>query len=290
MRILASAPGVAPIYEPMNYRYRRAGICAANWPGPYTFLAGPSLEYRRAFADMLSYRYRYGPGLKQIDSCRDCMRVSRDVAKTGWRRISRPRPLIKDPNALLSIEWIVKEFNAIPLILVRHPAAFANSIRKRGWEFPFASLLRQQSAIESLFPQYKDRIESFSRNPPSIERQAGLIWSILYAAVHKYMRDHPDWLVVRHEDVAMRPEQHIPEIFHYLGLEYTNRVRRKMHSLTTRPVRAARPESAVHWMRRDSKRVSVEWKGELDRRMLKDVREETDPCVFRVFYDERDWY
>lgn len=53
------------------------------------------------------------------------------------REIGR-RLLIKDPLAYFSSKWFAKSYDMDVLILIRHPAAFAASLKQQGWYFPFS--------------------------------------------------------------------------------------------------------------------------------------------------------
>ena len=48
-----------------------------------------------------------------------------------------PRPIMKDPIAVLSAEWLAQVFNMDVICLIRHPAAFVYSLAKANWDFNF---------------------------------------------------------------------------------------------------------------------------------------------------------
>lgn len=51
------------------------------------------------------------------------------------------RALLKDPFAVFSVPWFAKKLNCQIVITVRHPAAFASSLQRLGWNFDFKDLL-----------------------------------------------------------------------------------------------------------------------------------------------------
>ena len=69
--------------------------------------------------------------------------MTRDYFKTNYFRVSKKRPLIKDPIAFFSACWLQQIFNMKAVCLIRHPAAFVNSIINARWDFPFQHFLDQ---------------------------------------------------------------------------------------------------------------------------------------------------
>ena len=49
------------------------------------------------------------------------------------------RPLLKDPIAIMSCEWLAETFNMDVIVVIRHPAAFVASLKVAGWEFAFVN-------------------------------------------------------------------------------------------------------------------------------------------------------
>ncbi len=59
---------------------------------------------------------------------------------------------MKDPLALFSSEWLASEFDMDVVLLVRHPAAFAASVRRQGYHHPFSHFLLQPALMDRLRP------------------------------------------------------------------------------------------------------------------------------------------
>ena len=73
------------------------------------------------------------------------------------------RPLLKDPIAVFSAEWLGDTFGMDVVVLIRHPAAFVNSIVARQLRHPFErlpALSRCSCAIYSA--PYADEISRFA--------------------------------------------------------------------------------------------------------------------------------
>jgi len=283
-RLLSAARGVGLIYEPMNYRWRRPGVCSVPWPSSYTYICRDNeAEVLEPLRRTLGFHYSIRRELPAVRG-----RMARDWTTSNWHRAAASRPLVKDPNAVFSAEWFAERLGTINVIIVRHPAAFANSLRRRNWVFPFEKLVRQERLIHDHLQPFQDRIAAFAADPPSIERQAGLIWSIIYTVVSRYRKTHPDWVFLRHEDAAARPRDTVACLYARLGLEPGRRTARVVDRLTHAAGDGGRPSQPLHWMKRDSAKVADEWRGELKGQQVDEVRSEVT-SVYDEFYRPEDW-
>jgi hypothetical protein len=76
-------------------------------------------------------RFSYSP-LAELGAVRRPKQLARLVTDGGHlvkNRLLRYRPLLKDPLALYSAEWLTSEYDMDVVLLARHPAAFAASER-----------------------------------------------------------------------------------------------------------------------------------------------------------------
>ncbi len=287
-RILAAAPGVSLIYEPFNLRGRRAGVCAAPWRYWYEYICEENeSSVLPALRDTLSFHYNTREEIKSLHSLRDLARLARDAARFGQARLARARPIVKDPIALFSAPWLASRFGMDVVVLIRHPAAFANSLRRRGWRFNFNNLLRQDLLMRSRLAAYRDEIRLFVDQEHDIIDQAGMLWKALYATVDGYRREHPDWHFVRHEDLSADPHAAFRSLFATLDLELSDRASKRLGALTTGTA-GERPGDAVHWLQRDSSAVAHEWRSELNADQLDRLRDRVGD-VYGSFYSDEDW-
>ncbi len=80
-------------------------------------------------------------------------------------------PLVKDPIALFSAEWLAATFDMRVLVMIRHPAAFAASIRRRGWRHRFADFLEQPLLMRDLLGAVRGRDPGGERPPAGHPRR-----------------------------------------------------------------------------------------------------------------------
>ena len=196
-KMLALAPGVPYIHEPFSPR-TPAGLS----PGASTATSPSSRGERGALpagprADVC---FRYGLGAELRRCAAWPMSPARAVACASAAGAGA-RPLVKDPIALLSAEWLAERFEMDVVVLIRHPAGFAGSLKRLGWKHSFATFLVDGRAPEVVRP-FEDEIRAQAERPGGMLEQAALLWRILYGAVDGYRERHPDWVFLRHEDAS----------------------------------------------------------------------------------------
>jgi hypothetical protein len=195
------------------------------------------------------------------------------------------RPLMKDPIALLSAEWLAQRFDMEVVVLIRHPAAFASSLRRLGWKHSFATFLDDGRVPEVIRP-YEDEIRAQAREPGDLLAQAALLWRLLYNAVSSYRECHEDWVFLRHEDVSLEPGPSFGRLYERLGLELTENARTEIEraSASGNPSAPATP----HAVELDSAASLGRWREELTPQEIETLRERTSD-VWPRFYANEDW-
>jgi hypothetical protein len=222
--VLASAPAVTYIHEPFHIHHDPA-VCAARFDDWFSYVCDENEEtYYEPVSDML--------------------------ARTSGRA------LIKDPIAVFSAGWLSSRFGMRPVVLIRHPAAFAASLKTARWTHPFKHFLRQPLLMAHRLEPFAEQIMRFAHTEHDIIDQAALLWTLIYTAVLDYQQRVPQWLYVRHEDLARDPVAGFRGLFETLDLEFceaTERViqQRRRHDLNRwgavlTPADVDRVRAAVH--------------------------------------------
>lgn len=86
---------------------------------------------------------------------------------------------MKDPLALLLAEWLHETFDMEVVLLVRHPGAFAGSLKKGQSAFPFEDLLEQEKLMSTYLSSYRPQVESTIEGESTVVQQAALLWRCL---------------------------------------------------------------------------------------------------------------
>jgi len=285
---LARAPDVALIYEPFSPNHRR-GVFRQATPEWFTYVRGdPSGRLASDLRRTLAFRYSYAAELPRIRSPRDAARMVRDAARFArWRR-KRRRPLVKDPIAVLAAPWLARELGMQVVVTIRHPAAYASSMRRLGWTHDFSGFLRQPGLVDELVPGLRGDIEEMARRPGDILDQATLLWNVIHTVVDAYRREHPDWTFVRHEDLSAAPAAGFRDLCSRLGVEFTAGVERYVAETTGSGNPAEAGAGVVHQLRRDSGAAARAWHERLTPDEVARIRSRTE-AVASAFYTDGDW-
>jgi hypothetical protein len=194
------------------------------------------------------------------------------------------RLIIKDPIAALSSDWIAKNFDLEVIVLARHPAAFAASLKRLGWWHPLEHFLKQTMLMQRHLKPYRAEIAS---KPQDIVEQAAIIWKCLYSVLLTYLDSHPNWLVRKHEVLSSNPVAELRDLYETLGLEWSTTVEEKVvrYTRSGNPVDA--PKGTVHHIRRDSVANMTRWKETLTEEEIARVYEITQP-ISSSYYQNKD--
>jgi hypothetical protein len=284
-KMLALAPGVAYIHEPFNPR-TAAGLSPAGFDRYFTVVTGENEgRYRDGLERTIRFRYGLGAQLRSLRSVADVARTGRDLVRVERARLARARPLVKDPIALLSAEWLAATFGMDVVVLIRHPAAFAASLKRLGWKHSFDTFIQEGRVPEVLRP-YEAEIREQAERPGEILAQAALLWRVLYNAVDGYRERHPDWSFIRHEDASAEPVATFERLYERLGLDLTQDARDAIAraSASDNPAELPTP----HAVELDSAASLGRWRGDLTAEEIETLRERTRD-VWPRFYSDEDW-
>jgi len=205
----------------------------------------------------------------------------------GHRRHHRTA-MAKDPLALFSTPWLARELGFRPVILVRHPAAFVSSLVRVGWQVRFGSWLRQPLLMDSLLAPWAERIERAQESEGDLVGDGALLWAVCYDVVRRWRDEHPDWLVVRHEDLSADPERAFAELFGALGLSWTGSIAAAIGASTSAQNPTEVSSGAQHELARDSRGIAALWRSRLSDADVRVIRAVTAD-VGQAFYGEDMW-
>lgn len=287
-RILAAAGGVTYIHEPFNHQYHDPACALIPPPFAQHYHYVLAHEHKRVKKYL---RYRMGwlwpwwldlkehPGARRLaGATRRWLHVCRSPAR---------RPLLKDPIALMSAEWLCRTFDMQVVVLIRHPAAYVSSMRRLNWPMRPQVFLNQPELMRDLLAPLADALtaQNARRNDPLGD--AICAWNVFHHVIDGYRRRHANWIFIRHEDLSRNYEKMFAALFKKLGLDFGQYPRQVVERLCN----AANPVEAggqVHRLKRNSRAVVWNWKQRLDREQIARIRNETRDIASR-FYAPSDW-
>jgi hypothetical protein len=288
-RMLCAGGGALYIHEPFN-NVRRSGPTWVPKPFPFWFysMSDADLTYDRLLQNVVDMKYPLLPSLAQSRSFSHLGRAGRDGTLSLIARMQHKRPLLKDPIALFSAEWLAKRFGMSMVVLIRHPAAFAASVKRLEWWFKFSNWLEQERLMREELAEYAAPIREYASGKKDLVDQSILMWNCMYSVVNRYRTAHPDWMFVRHEDLASDPLGQYPRIYRHCRLTWTPKaetaIRKYSQNPDAQPLSADRPTD----IRRESQKTVSTWKKILTPEEVDRIREGTRK-VAGLFYDPKDW-
>jgi hypothetical protein len=233
----------------------------------------------------MGFKYPLYRHLKSSQSPADVKKHVKASARYTLERWRGQSVVWKDPIALLSAERLAQAFDLEVLVMIRHPAAFAGSLKEKGWTFPFEDLLSQDRLMEELLSGFAEEVEQFAHEERHVVDQAALLWSILYDVVSRYRERHPSWLFLRHEDVALNPIEKFRSLYQAFGLDFTEEIQETIAAHSKLSKGEPGTDNRVC---RDSESVIYNWKDRLTDEEICRVRERTEPIAKR-FYADSEW-
>lgn len=192
----------------------------------------------------------------------------------------RPRILVKEVAAFMSVEWAAARWGPEVLVVLRHPAACAASVRALGQdaaELARLRLLRSLPAVaRAPFAPCLDRIAD------PLEATASA-WAIRTATVLEAVARHPDWAVVRYEELAADPVAGFRRLYARFGLAWTPALAAEIAE------RSRRDEGGAYSTRRDAAARIHAWRDRLSAAEIARLRRLVAGFGLPVYAGEADW-
>jgi hypothetical protein len=286
--MLAANGHVAYISEPLNV-FHRPGVMQAPVERWYTYICRENeTEFLPAFKETLDLSYRFWLETRSLRSIKDGLRMARDSSTFIWGKIFDQRALLKDPFAVFSAGWFAERLGCQVVFVVRHPAAFVSSLVRLSWPFDLSDLLEQPLLMRDWLEPFRAELEKAVRDKVGLVAQASLLWVMVYTAVDRLSADHPEMVVVRHEDLSLTPNLGYRQLYEGLGLEFNARASRTIleSSAAGNPIQVS--QQAVYATRLDSRANLSNWKRRLEPEDLRQIRALTSEAASR-YYSPEEW-
>jgi hypothetical protein len=285
-KMLATSPQVAYISEPLNV-WHRLGVLRAPVSKWYTLICEENeAQYIHAFREILGFRYGLWQEIRSLRSRKDFLRMGRDFSIFLRGRLLRQRPLIKDPFAVFSTPWFAERLGCRVVITVRHPAAFASSLKRLNWPFDFRDLLEQPLLMQRWLDVDRTEMQTIQRD--DIIGQAALLWRMIYRIVARMMKLHPSFIVVRHEDLSLDPVSGYRDLYAALDLDFTPKVEKTILNATSSENPTELSKKKVHAVKLDSRANLDNWKKRLSADEIIRIRKMTGKTT-KLFYSDEEW-
>ena len=284
--MLSSAAGVGYIHEPLSVNHN-LGICSARIDYWFPYICETNAAtYQDALKNCLQFRYQWGAAFTWARSVKAAGLLARDAVHFTECRSLKKRPLIKDPIAVFSVEWLARTFDVQPVIVIRHPLAFAGSLKKANWTHPFNHFIKQPLLMQDHLGPFEAEIHEYAECQKDIVDQAALLWNLIHYMIRNYQKMHPDWIYVKHETLSKEPLVGFEEIYAQLDLRFDDRVRNMILSYSTSQVKA--DNYATGSLKRNSRQNVEAWRQRLSKDEILRVRRKTEALASEFYHDEQE--
>jgi len=287
-KMLSAGGETGYISEPLNVLHR-PGILTPPTRCWYTYIcADNEEEYLPGFQETLRFKYHTLDELRSLRSFKDLGRMLRDWSSFFFARTHNLRPLLKDPFAVFSSPWFASRLGCQVVITIRHPAAFVSSLKRLDWPFQLQDLLDQPLLMRDWLEPFRSEIERIASQPADTIGQNSLLWRLVYSVVKSLLAAHPEFTLVRHEDLSLDPPAGYEKLYARLGLAYTDKACRAILASTSSENPEELKRSSAHAVRLDSRANLANWKRRLSAAEIQRVRLITEATA-SDFYPDLSW-
>lgn len=286
-KMLAASPAVGYIHEPFNLTHR-PGICTAAFPYWFMYVSEENeAPYYEPLKNTLAFRFNVGAELAALQTFRHAGRMAKNYTNFTRYRIRQATPLMKDPLALFSSEWLANRFDMHVITLIRHPAAFTSSIKRLNWTHNFSHFLQQPLLMRDHLSPFETEIRAFAQQEHDIIEQGILLWRIIHHVILKFQQSHQDWVFLRHEDLSEQPLHHFEQLYQRLHLDFSPAIQTIIqdYSDESNPSEAQKGHLLT---KRDSKANIKSWKKKFTQAELLHLRTSVED-ISHAFYSDADW-
>lgn len=304
-RALSLLPTISYLNEPFNWQFGIDGL--VNKPS-YLYIDNncASKEQLLLLDDFFSLRrarYRYFPEdtdltdllprigniFRNFSRERLPVRIFRVLLKNRGQfefdrtKFLHPKNhlLVKDPLAALASEFLADRYGLKVVVVIRHPAAFFQSMKNKGWGYDSKSF-SNQVPLRDRFPEIFN--EGFE-NARDIDDYIINEWIAVYTVLFEYVKAHPEtFFPVRHIDISLNPVETFKDLYRKLDLPFTRRVENRIIRLTSSSNKVE-PTKMID-LTRNASQLPFLWKDKLTSSETSKIRRRTESLTSRYFPDE----
>ena len=291
-RMIAEAPGMCYIHEPFSVSDPPGpGICNIKFKHWFTYITHDNdARFFKPLKNMLAFRYDLAGALKTIKSMDGLRRVRAEYRQFAAHRRQGSTPLMKDPIAFFSSEWLAERFDMAIVVVIRHPAAFVSSIKKLNWSHPFSHFLEQPLLLENMLQDFETEIREYATRERDKVDQAILLWKLIYATCVQYQRCHKKMIFVRHEDLSQNPRDGFKALYGKLNLAFSTPVETaiKRYCGPANPIDPTAHVGSETTLMRNSRLNIWNWKNRLTSSEISKIRNRVEE-ISTAFYSDNDW-
>jgi hypothetical protein len=142
------------------------------------------------------------------------------------------RPLIDDPYMVFAAEWLAERLDCRVVMLVRHPAGIVSSLKRigTGWSDNLPDIASQPELVDRYLGAYAADLELAAGQRLDPIAHGALLWLLIHSAIAQQVDRHPEFIVVRYEDLATNPVAGFRDLYERLDLPFDDRAQKAVEA------------------------------------------------------------
>jgi len=160
--------------------------------------------------------------------------------------------IIKDPIGKMVTEFLYREFDTTPVIIIRHPVSLAASLNRLGWWPEMQEFAVQPNLVEDYFEYESDFL---TREWPNRMLESMAHWRATYKVLLQQADKYLDWQVITHEKLCEQPVAVVRQLYQNLDLPWADSYADKLRQLTSGSNSAEARKGRVQDFHRDSSNI-----------------------------------
>lgn len=174
---------------------------------------------------------------------------------------TRRRVIVKEVNPL-AITWIADSYTPRMVLLLRHPAAVANSFFKSGWTNSQFERIFSADTLAAMDVDYRAFKHSFWA-------EHGALQAVVLKMSLDALSRLPDHRIVKYEDLCADPVSIYRELYDFASLNWSKAVEAQIRARSADREEHKTGDAGVY---RDSREMIHKWKSEMSSEAINDIR------------------
>jgi hypothetical protein len=232
--MLALGGDVIHVQEPLSVLNRQTLFKSrvSRW---FTYITDENESlYLPYYRDAMAFRPHPLDDIRRarIGSPHDPFRIAARWGSFALGRVQKRRLLLRDPFAVVSLDWFRRRLDSRIVVTVRHPLAVVSSLKRLDLAFDFRNLLEQPALMRDHLEPYRPEMEELVGSA-DVVAQGCLLWRIVYGHVAFERERDRSIHLVRHEDLSANPLDEYERLYHLLDLSFTEKAKRTVARFTS---------------------------------------------------------
>lgn len=194
--------------------------------------------------------------------------------------LSPKRVCVKDPIGIYASDWLAKEYDAMGVVMVRHPCAVISSYLALKWDSEYPSFSKYDLAPDAEY--LKPKVDAYHRGELSDLDVKILQWQVLAEETLALKERYPNWVFVVHDFLCQAPDEWFAYIFDQLDLPYDKETRAKVLAESSANNSTDPDKHVQHSHARDSRALVNAWQDRLDPKIADQILAEASVTWERV--------